>query len=177
MLNAITLLYDYNSWATVRLLDSLTQLSPEQCVAPGCSGNGSIKDTLAHFFATQWGWVSWLDGSKTVAQAMATKIDEKDVATIEAAKKKWESIDSQTRRFIASLTEDKLHEDRSFATRSGAAASLPFGHLILHVANHGTHTRAQIIAAIRRAGYNPGNYELLNYLLTQKQGEPAKVSH
>jgi uncharacterized damage-inducible protein DinB len=43
------------------------------------------------------------------------------------------------------------------------------GELIMHVANHGTHTRAQIVAAIRRAGYNPGNYELLRFLMEHKQ--------
>ncbi len=38
--------------------------------------------------------------------------------------------------------------------------------LRLHTANHGTHTRAQVVAAIRRAGYNPGNIEMLRYVMT-----------
>ena len=48
------------------------------------------------------------------------------------------------------------------------AAIFDDGEMLLHVANHGTHTRAQIVAVIRRAGHNPGSYELLHYLLERK---------
>ena len=48
MFELIKTLYAYNSWAVAKLLDALEQLTPEELAAPGCSGHGSIRDTLAH---------------------------------------------------------------------------------------------------------------------------------
>lgn len=168
MLDNIKLLYAYNTWATNRLLDSLTQLSPEQYNAPGCSGHGSIKATLKHFLTVQWGWFSWFDGTKTPAEAMAVNIADSEMDSLDKVRKIWQAIDKQTNKFIAGQTEQSLQEHRSFATPNGLSSSLLLGEMVLHVANHGTHTRAQIIAAIRRAGYNPGSYEFLHYLLERK---------
>ena len=47
MLEMIKMFYAYNSWATSQLINSLDQLNVEQLTAPGCSGNGSIRETLA----------------------------------------------------------------------------------------------------------------------------------
>ena len=43
--------------------------------------------------------------------------------------------------------------------------SQPLGELMLHVANHGTHTRAQIAAAVRRLGKDPGVLEYLKFAM------------
>jgi uncharacterized damage-inducible protein DinB len=169
MLEAISLMYEYNSWATDTLFKALAQLSDEEYTAPGCSGHGSIKDTLAHFLSVQWGWMSWFDGSLDVVKAISVKVDENDMASIAAARKKWESIEKQTEQFIGSLNEDILHEPRQIKSRDGVTSAPLLGELILHVANHGTHTRAQIVAAIRRAGHNPGIYELLRFLMEHRQ--------
>jgi uncharacterized damage-inducible protein DinB len=43
--------------------------------------------------------------------------------------------------------------------------SQPLGEMMLHVANHGTHTRAQIAAAVRRLGKEPGVLEYLKFAM------------
>ena len=85
MFALIQTLYAYNSWAVAKLLDALEQLTPEELAAPGCSGHGSIRDTLAHFMGTQWGWFSWFDGSMTVAQSYSLKISGDSIDTIAKA--------------------------------------------------------------------------------------------
>ena len=166
MLELIQLFYKYESWATDKLLTSLAQLSPEQYNAPGCSGNGSIRETLAHLLSTQYSWFSWYDGSMAVTEAIAFKIADEETSTLEAARKRWVINDKKIRQFVGSQTEQSLKEDRSFTLSNGFSSSLQLGRMLLHTANHGTHTRAQIIAGIRRAGHNPGNFEMLNFLLT-----------
>ncbi len=168
MYETIRLLYRYSSWAMQNMFDALEKLSAEQYNAPGCSGNGSTKETLAHLLSTYQGWFSWLEGSKTQDEAMQMKVKEDDIATIAAARKKWELMDQRTHLFLEIQTEESLKVHRSFKSHSGQTDSLPLGELLLQIANHGTHTRAQIVAAIRRAGIDPGNYELLRYLMTRK---------
>ena len=166
MLELIKTYYAYNSWAASRLLDSLESLTAAELVAPGCSGHGSIRDTLAHFMGTQWGWVSWFDGSLTMSQAYALRIPGDSLDTIAAARNRWLPIDKQATTLVNGLTEEKLKDIWSWTIPTGGSDSLPLWRLLFHVANHGTHTRAQMVAAIRRAGHEAPNIDFLNYSLT-----------
>lgn len=166
MLELVKTYYAYNSWAAARLLDSLEQLSPEELAAPGCSAHGSIRDTLAHFMTTQWGWFSWFDGSLTVSEAYAVKIPGDSIDTIAKARERWLPIDKQATDCVNGLSEEKLRDIWSWSLPTGGSDSLPLWKLLMHVANHGTHTRAQIVAAIRGAGHDAPNIDFLNYSLT-----------
>jgi len=168
MLELIKTLYAYNSWAAARLLDSLEQLSPAELTAPGCSGHGSLRDTLAHFMATQLGWVSWFDGSLTMSQAYAVRISGDTMDTIAKARERWTPIDKQATDLVNGLSEAKLKDTWSWTIPAGGSDSLPLWRLLLHVANHGAHTRAQIVAGIRRAGHDAPNIDFLNYSLTSR---------
>jgi len=92
MFEIIKAYYAYNSWAAGRLLDALEHLTPEELSAAGCSGHGSIRDTLAHFMGTQWGWFSWFDGSMPASQAIALKIPRDSFDTIAKARERWAQI-------------------------------------------------------------------------------------
>jgi uncharacterized damage-inducible protein DinB len=166
MFELIKTLYAYNSWAVAKLLDALAQLTPEELAAPGCSGHGSIRDTLAHFMGTQWGWFSWFDGSMTVAQSYSLKIASDSIDTITKARERWTPIEKQTTDCINGLSESKMRDVWTWSLPSGSSDSLPLWRLLTHVANHGTHTRAQIVAAIRRLGHDAPNIDFLNYSLT-----------
>lgn len=171
MLRAIQLHYRYNSASTAALLEALRALTREQYLAPGCSGHGSIRDTLAHLLTTQWGWFSWFDGSTEPARAMALRVAPEEVDALDDARRRWEAIDRQTGRCIGLLTEANLVQEWELAM-PGRKLSLPLWQLLLHVANHGTHTRAQIVAALRRAGHAPGDYELFRFALAERSPKP-----
>ena len=166
MFELIKTYYAYNSWATARLLDALEQLTPEQLTEPGCSGHGSIRDNLAHLMTTQWGWLSWFDGSLTVSQAYLLKVTSESIDSVGKARERWLPIDTQAIEYVNGLTDDKLRDIWTWTLPTGRSDSLPLCKLLMHVANHGTHTRAQIIAAMRRAGHEPPNIDFLNYSLT-----------
>jgi uncharacterized damage-inducible protein DinB len=168
MIEIIKTFYSYNSWATNQLMQSLNQLSAEQYDASRCSAHGSIRDTLAHLLSTQWGWISWFDGSMSVAEAVTYKIKNEEIEHPADAKNRWVSIDSKTNGFVESLTEEILNADKPFTLPNGFESAMPLWKMMLHVANHGTHTRAQIVAAIRRAGVTPANCEMIYYLMTNK---------
>jgi uncharacterized damage-inducible protein DinB len=115
---------------------------------------------------TQWGWFSWFDGSADVQKATTLRIPSESIDTIAKAREVWVPIDRQTTKAIAELTEDKLQDVWTWTIPGRQSDSLPLWRLIFHVANHGTHTRAQIVAAIRRLGHDAPNLDFLNYSLT-----------
>ena len=166
MFELIKTYYAYNSWAAARLLDALEQLTPEELAAPGCSGHGSIRDTLAHFMATQWGWFSWFDGSMPVSQAYSVRISGESLDRIAKARARWAPIDKQATDTVNGLSDEKLRDVWTWSLPTGGSDSLPLWRLLLHLANHGTHTRAQIVAAIRQLGHDAPNIDFLNYSLT-----------
>jgi len=163
----IKMFYAYNSWATSQLIKSMEQLREEEVSEPGCSGNGSIRETMAHLLSTQWGWFSWFDKSRSAQESIALRLTVKDITGEEKLSQKWEEIGQQTNACVEKLTETDVNEIWSASLPNGFTMSLPLWQLLLHVANHGTHTRAQIIAAIRRFGYDPGSYEFFRYALSQ----------
>src|SRR5262249_8384675 len=165
-LDVITYFYRYNSWATERVLNAMEKLTPEEYAAPGCSAHGSIRDTFAHFMDAQLAWFSWYDGSKTIEEITPTSIHGEDISTVALARERWAPIAAQTDAFINTLTEARINEDVSESAPDGTTLTAKLWRLMLHTTNHGTHTRAQIVAAIRRAGHDPGNVELLNFVLS-----------
>lgn len=165
-LDVIAYAYKYNGWATDLLLESMEQLTPEQYAAPGCSGHGSIRDTFAHFMSSQHAWVSWYEGKITVSNAIKLRLRPDDVATVVQARQRWLPILAQTNAFVAGLTDDRIHQYLEWGIPNGPSGKSRMWQMLLHTANHGTHTRAQVVAAIRRAGYTPGNIEMLMYVMT-----------
>lgn len=169
MYDVIQTFYDYNTWATEQLIEAMKTLSPEEYTTVEASGHGPIRDTFAHFLSVQWRWFSWFDGSLPPAEATAQTVSAEEVATVDQAEARWHAIDEQTRQCIENLDDEQLGEAWSWELPNGSTAGLPLWQLILHAANHQTHTRAQIVAAIRRAGHDPGVYEFLFYTLTQAE--------
>jgi len=165
MLELIKTYYAYNSWATDSTFASCEQLSLEEYNAPGCSGNGSVGGTLSHLILVQQGWLAWFEGTTDLRDAVKI-MDSAPFATLGEARARWTSIDEETNRFINTLTDASVEEIRSFTRMSGKKEAHPFWKLLMHEANHGTHTRGQIIASIRRFGHEPANLDFLNYVMT-----------
>jgi uncharacterized damage-inducible protein DinB len=166
MFELLQMLYRYNSWANRRLLEVLGRLNDEQYNAQACSGNGTIRETLAHMLTTQFGWFSWFDKSMPPERAIGIRVTPDELSTVAAARARWSAIDEKTLRCIGNLSEEKVKEVWSFSIPGVRSASLPLWKMLLHVVNHSTHTRAQIVASVRRAGIDPGNYDMINFVLS-----------
>jgi uncharacterized damage-inducible protein DinB len=152
-----------------QLLTALDQLSEEELYAPGCRGHGSIRETLAHLIGTQWGWFSWFDGSRTPAQSMALKVTGDEISTPQKLRERWQAVDRQSTECLEKLSEEDLAKIWSATSPGGFTMALPLWQLLLHVANHGTHTRAQIVAAVRRFAHDPGVFELFRFALARRK--------
>jgi uncharacterized damage-inducible protein DinB len=161
MIGTLRRMYRYQDWAMEQLWPSLETLEGAELDAPGCSGNGSIRGTLTHLIRVQNGWFLWFDGTLSAADAEGMRREGADYATIAEAGAAWREASDRAEACVAKLSDADLAKVWTAERPGGMTSSQPLGEMMLHVANHGTHTRAQIAAAVRRLGKDPG---LLDYL-------------
>ena len=160
-------LYDYNHWATERLLDVATGLSNEQLLAPGLAGQRSVRDSLLHLVGGQKGWLSWWDGSLTPAEAQARRWDATEFPDLAAVRALWEEVEQQTQAFVRHLTDADLERVFTLPLPSGDTWQVPLWQMMLHVANHGTQHRSEVAVVLTGHGCSPGDLDLIFYLARQ----------
>jgi uncharacterized damage-inducible protein DinB len=162
--------YRYNTWANDIVLTAMEQLSADEYSAPGCSGHGSIRDTFAHGISSTHVWFLWFEGKITIAEVPQHRIPGDRFDTVAKARSRWEEIRARTDAYLDSVTDESIEQYREWQIPTGPRGRSRLWQMLFHVANHGTHHRAQIVAAVRRAGYNPGNVEMLAYVMTHPDG-------
>ena len=63
-LKTIQVLFDYNHWANVRVLDAVAKLTPEQFTKDLENSFRSVRGTLVHILSAEWVWLErWLGTS------------------------------------------------------------------------------------------------------------------
>ena len=80
-------LYRYSEWATARILDAATRLSPEQLAAPSGASYSSVRETLVHIMGAQWLWLSRWNGTSPTAM-----LDARQFPGLESIRARWDQI-------------------------------------------------------------------------------------
>jgi len=150
------LLYDYNSWANLRTLDSCAALSEEQFTRDLKSSFASVRDTLVHIAFAEWIWLERWHGRAPAAFPNAA-----DYPDLESVRRRFSELDRNLVDYTASLTGDDLQRVVSFKRISGEALAQPLADLLHQVANHGTYHRGQIATMLRQLGAKPVSTDLL----------------
>jgi len=161
---AMRSLYQYNHWATERLLDVATGLTAEQFLAPGAAGQRSVRDSLVHLFGAQKGWLSWWDGSLAPAEAQARRRAPAEFPNLAAVRVLWVEVERQTQAFVSGLSDADLQRDFSQVLPSGGTWHMALWQMMLHVANHGTQHRGEIAVVLTGYGCSPGDLDFIFFL-------------
>ena len=166
---AMRMLYGYHRWATDRIFDTATQLTPEQFNAPGTAGRGSIRQTLVHLIQTQKGWVSWWDGSLPAEEAVRVRLDMGENPELAEIGRGWDAVTEQTETFTNRLSEEELAQLYPFPRPGNSEGTMPLWQKMLHVANHGTQHLSEVAAMLTSYGHSPGDLDFLFYALQAPQ--------
>jgi uncharacterized damage-inducible protein DinB len=165
MIETLRRMYRYQDWAMEQMWPVLDSLTAEELDTPGCSGNGTIRGTLTHLIRAQNGWFSWFDGSMSAADAQSMRRKDPDFRMIAEARATWREASDRAEACVAKASDADLAKVWTHTMGSGMTLAQPLGEMMLHVANHGTHTRAQVAAAVRRLGKEPGVLDYLKFAI------------
>ena len=161
-------LYQYNSWANHRTLDSCASLTPEQFTRDMGSSFGSVRDTLVHILGAEWIWLERWHGRVPAGLPAA-----KDFPDLESVRRRWTEVERDLTDYIASLTPEDLQRVVQFKTLAGVPVSQPLWPCLQHLANHSTYHRGQIATLLRQLGAKPVSTDLIGFYREQSVKAPA----
>ena len=151
-------IYDYNFWARDQQLAVCTGLAEEQLSRPLGSSFGSLHDTLKHLVGAEWVWMERFDGRQARSVPWYPEAN-----TLESLRARWALVESDLRRFLASLTAEALAAPLTYVNFKGETWTYPLWQTLLHLANHGTYHRGQVTMALRQLGATPPAIDFLVY--------------
>jgi uncharacterized damage-inducible protein DinB len=137
--------YDYHSAENHKIWDHVMQLTPEQFTEPVSYSRGSVRDQVIHLMDCDDSWFSELQGVTSSEPVPPTDIDHPQIL-----RARWDSIEQSMRAYLAGLRDDMLFEKPIKEPEEDK--DLYVWQVLLHVANHGTDHRAQILRLLNDLG-------------------------
>jgi uncharacterized damage-inducible protein DinB len=162
----VLFLYEYNDWATRRILAASAQVNPEQFIVPTTQSFGSLRGTLVHTLDGESAWRMLLQHN-TLAYFRAMK--EEDFPTFEGLEQRWMEEQDLMQDYLTSLTDDDLIGIVRYTTPEGEKRERVLWHCLLHLLNHGTHHRSEAAAILTDYGYSPGELDFTVFLNERQQ--------
>jgi len=158
----ILTLYDYNYWATRRILAASAHASQEQFLAPAAHSHGGLRGTLVHILDTEYGW-------RMLCQHYTATPDmpEAMFPTLDALERRWREEEQAMRAYLTSLTDTDMAGHVRYTTGDGQTRERVLWHCLLHIVNHGTQHRSEAAAILTGYGHSPGDLDFTLFLSEQ----------
>jgi uncharacterized damage-inducible protein DinB len=152
--------FDYTIWATEKILDSVHQLNEEELHRDlGVSHHGVLQ-TLQHIYYADRVWLSRLSG-----RPIASFADDGDGPDLTELSAIWPALLKEFRDYIEGLTDAANHEQFSYRNLQGLEMTLRRWQAILHVVNHASIHRGQVVAMLRQLDKQPPSTDLVYFYL------------
>ena len=157
MQNSFRHFYDYH-FSENRIIWEryITLLSYEQFTKPIDYSHGSVRDQIVHLMSADDTWFSGLRGEEIPKPLDPAQFD--DRKTIRAH---WDRVEQNMREYLGKLWDDMLFE-KPFV--EGEDKDLILWQVLLHVGNHGTDHRAQILRLLNELGVKTTSQDYIFYV-------------
>lgn len=158
--NAFRHLYGYHFAENRKLWDSyVTQLSHEQFTQHVDYSHGSVRDQLVHLMNVDDIWFSELRGVEPSAPLPPASANFDDRNAIRAH---WDDVEQRMRDYLAALRDDMLFSKPIKEPEEDK--DLIVWQVLLHVVNHGTDHRAQILRLLHDFGFKTAAQDYIFYV-------------
>ncbi len=157
-LETVRLLYDYNAWASHRVLEACAALTDEQFTRDLGSSFRSARDTLVHIMEVEWLWLERWHGHSPAGLAPPEQFP--NLARIRT---RWTEIERDLLGFVAGLSPADVERVIEYRNLRGNRFSYPLKSMLQHLVNHGTYHRGQVTTMLRQLGAQPRPTDFLRY--------------
>lgn len=155
----IQLLYQYNAWANLRILNAAAKTSVEQFLASASFPQGGLRNTLTHILFAGWIWrTRWLGVSPK------DRLKPEDFPTFASLREQWDNEEQALNEFIDGLDDERLNTTFIYKTTSGEMKDDVLWQAMAHVVNHGTQHRSEAAAMLTEFNFSPGDLDMILFL-------------
>ena len=162
----IITLFDYNFWAFERVWECISQISDEQFTVEIDYSTGSIRNIVFHIMSGNRNWMNRLQGTE-----MPPRLVFEDFDTLSKTKAKWDELQKEFLDQLNLFNQEQLDETIDWELLSqGLKSTTSRWQILLHLANHATDHRAQILAILHHYFHvNTVEQDMIYYLAERKQ--------
>jgi uncharacterized damage-inducible protein DinB len=148
--------FDYTRHASMLVLEAAKKLTPDELTRDMKVSHTSVLGTLTHTFLADRIWLARFRGQNPTALTNAG-----EELTLRDLESKWPPLLDDFREYVGALGEAGAAGNFSFRTLAGKEFSMPRWQALLHVVNHGTLHRGQVVAMLRQLGHAAPATDLL----------------
>jgi len=152
----------YTLWADRICLKALEQVAAEDLVRDTGTSFGSLLGTLSHILGSQRLWLARFEGK--IMARVPDLTDFPDWETLTAA---WNETSAELGFFLASLTAEQVSADVTWTSTLGVSYTRPLWQPVLHLVNHTTYHRGQVVSQLRQLGYEPPSTDMIYFFIDQ----------
>jgi uncharacterized damage-inducible protein DinB len=151
----------YMLWADRLTLAAVRQVPPADLNRDAGLSFKSLLGTMAHMVSSQRLWLSRFLGNPL---SSIPALDETpDLPSWIAV---WEESASQIEAFVAGLSDEQLASSLTWnSIPDGEEHTLPLWQPVVHMVNHNTYHRGQVVSLLRQMGYEPPATDLVQFFL------------
>jgi uncharacterized damage-inducible protein DinB len=154
--NAFRHFYDYHFAENRHIWDDyISQLSHEEFTQYAGYSHGSVRDQIIHLISVDDTWFSGLRGAE-----IPEPINPADFHHRESIRVYWDQVEQRMRDYLAVLRDEQLF-DRPL---EGEDENLVVWQVLLHVVNHGTDHRAQLLRLLSDLGVKTSSQDYIFYV-------------
>jgi uncharacterized damage-inducible protein DinB len=137
--------YEYHFTENRKLWDYVSQISYEQFTQQLTYSHGSVRDQIVHLMSVDEIWFNELQGIEPSEPFPPANVDDRNIIRAH-----WDSIEQRMRDYLAALRDDMLFDTP--IKEPDEDRDLIVWQVLLHVVNHGTDHRAQLLRLLNDLG-------------------------
>lgn len=151
----------YSGWASRKVLEAALALSPEDRAKPMSVSHESIAQTLSHIYFGDAIWYSRIaDRSYPVPAHNA-------LPAFEFTVEEWPRLLARWEAWADTATDADIARQVPFKSRFVGDDGLPAWQIVMHVVNHATLHRGQIVGMLRQLGAKPPATDIIFFYYEQ----------
>jgi uncharacterized damage-inducible protein DinB len=155
--NAFRHFYEYHFTENRKLWELAASLTWEQFAQPVNYSRGSAREQVIHLLDVEDVWFSALRGVEPLEPVPAADTDDR-----EAIRAHWDQVEQNIRAYLAALRDEMLFSKPIKEPEEDQ--DLCVWQVLLHVVNHGTDHRAQLLRLLCDLGLKTESQDYIFYV-------------
>lgn len=155
--------FEYTRWASLKLIDACGRLTEAELTRDLQVSHRGVLQTMQHIYYADRTWLARLEG-----RTLPSFQDPDPGPSLEDLKTVWADVHAALIEFVARAPEELFESELRFQRLDGSAHRMEHWKVLLHIVNHATLHRGQVMAMLRQLGHVPPATDYL-YFQLQRQ--------